>query len=225
MLIDDFVKTALSGEYSRRRGYLTNVLTGWNRLGLTGTLAIWAFVIDWQGAISSNPAAQELFATQIALAGTLCSILLGICCLYSFRIDAGIIRLYPLLYFSERCILPDQLHSIQPPKRQTSSIPPLTREVIIRDEIIFLPVKYRDFGLRGNGIYLLLCAILIFAFATISVTIGLTLQVIILSTSGTPHLIGLLLLGNALGLGFIGYGWYSWRKEELNWPTPNAKPD
>jgi hypothetical protein len=77
MSLEESARAVLSGEYERRRGYLSNTITTWNRLAVTATFAIWGFFVRWEAVAKEHPD-WRLFATQVAWAGALSSIFIGL---------------------------------------------------------------------------------------------------------------------------------------------------
>lgn len=106
----------LSGEHSRRRGYLINAINKWNGFAVMGTIAIWALLVKWD-VLNGQNTDYELFAIQIGWAGAVSSIFLGIWRLYVRYVDGSITRLYPAIYWCELTLnIPKELSSIRPPK-------------------------------------------------------------------------------------------------------------
>ncbi len=218
MPIEDTAKVVLSGEHSRRRGYLSSIHTTWDGLALTGTLAIWAFLVQWDTLGGAQPD-HELFATQIAWASALSSLLLGFWRLYARNIDDSIVSLYPVMYLCERAIVPSEACTFNPPAgKQTLSQNDLSHG------LAWVKVRNRDFGGRGHSVLDWIAAVLIAGFAAINVFTGSQLRVIRIMWFGIPHLIGWLLLGNVVGLALVLWGWLWWRNRERNWPIPESRP-
>ena len=119
MSIEDAAKVVLSGEYSRRRGYLSRGHTTWDGFALTGTVAIWGLLVQWDTLTGERPD-PALFSTQIAWASALSSLLLGGWRFYARNIDDAIINLYPAIYLCERALLPAEACTLTPPSGVTS---------------------------------------------------------------------------------------------------------
>ena len=86
MTIESGAQVLLSGEYSRRRGYLSQIITRWNGYAIVGMLSIWSFCVKWGALLGNNPS-PEIYAIQIAWASALSSVLLGIWRLHARYVD------------------------------------------------------------------------------------------------------------------------------------------
>ena len=206
----------LSGEHSRRRGYLTNVMVSLNVLAVMGSISIWGFFISWD-SLYGETQNHEMFSVQLAWASGLSSIFLGLWRLYARSLDASIIRLYPAIYLCELEIIPNEISSIKPPKNVT----PLTKDLISQD-IDWKKVRNKDFGGRCHNVIDCIVVIFIFAFSVISVLVASNLAIIDFALGGRPHLVGGLLIGNAVGLSLVLIRWLQWRKKEVMWPIPKT---
>lgn len=213
MSIDDAAKAFLSGEYSRRRGYLSGFIYTWNGFALSGTIAIWGLLLNW-GALVGQSADFELFATQVAWASALSSILLGFWRLYAHYLDDNIMKLYAVMYVCERTLLPPRLGTLSPPK----ALPALEREHL-NAPLLWQEVHNSDFGGRAHGVLDWIAGGFVALFGAISLATALHLRVIRI-TLGAPHLIGWLLLGNIFGACLIWFAWRWWSRQKKAWPIP-----
>lgn len=212
MSIEDAAKVLLSGEYSRRRGYLSAFINSWNGLALTGTLAIWAWLVRWDALEGKTPN-PELFATQIGWAGAVSSFLLGVWRLHARNLDDSIIRLYPVSYLLESAVIPENIRTIKPPKGvQTLS------KGQASGELSWAKVRNRDFRGRGHHFLDLIASLLIIAFGVTSVKTASSLGVT--TITWPPDRIGWLLLGNIIGLVLVLGACLWWRNRQLDWPIP-----
>jgi hypothetical protein len=66
--------------------------------------------------------------------------------------------------------------------------------------------------------YRWIVVILILVFFVIRVSVAYKYGIIGLALGGRPHLIGWLLIRNAIGLLLVGIGWCRWKKKAVNWP-------
>jgi hypothetical protein len=206
--------TLLSGEHSRRRGYLVNIITALNGLAVTGTLAIWSTTIKWE-LLYTHPPNYIEFTTRLAWASGLSSFLLGLWRFYVHFLDSSIIRLYPAIYLLELGILPAEVASIKPPKLPENVIQ-LTN-VNLPEKIKWYEVENRDFGGRGHQFIDILVGLFIIASSVISLWVPHNLSII--SFVGAKfHLIGWLMFGNIAGILFVIVGWRKWEKKKVNWP-------
>lgn len=216
MTMEETAKIILSGEYSNRRGYLTNVMTTLNALVVTAVLSLWAFFINWD-YLYGKMQNHQLFYIQIAWAGGLSSILLGLWRFYERVLDAEIVRLYPAIYLCEVEILPKELSSINPlPKNITR----LTKDDL--KDIEWIEVQNKDFTGRGHGWLDWLAVILIFLLSSGNVLIGWGLNVTVFKWWGTPHKVTYLLICNVVGIVFVLVGWWWWRNKKVKWPVPGT---
>jgi hypothetical protein len=214
MSIKDSAKVVLSGEYSRRRGYLTGVIANMNGLAIAGTLTIWAFFVEWDTLFKIG---YGLFSTQIAWASAMSSVLIGLWRFYVRFLDSSIIRLYPAIYMCERALLPEEICTIKPPTKVQS----LSKNDVASENLAWVSVRNNDFEGRGHHIIDWIAGIFIVIFSVISIYVAYTKEVVTIVWFGTPHLIGWLLLGNIIGLLLIVIGWLLWRNKKVNWPIPN----
>jgi len=150
----------LSGEYSRRRGYLSQVITSWNGYALIGMLSIWSFCVDWRNLLGDCNS-QEMFSIQIAWASALSSVLLGLWRFYARYLDDAIIHMYPAIYICESSLIHEKLRTIKPPK----NIRPLSSCIDYKN-IGWINVYNRDFGSRGHQVFDFIAGILVVAFGT-----------------------------------------------------------
>lgn len=215
--IEDSAKVVLSGEYSRRRGYLTSVIAGLNGLAFVATLSIWSFFVHWD-ALIGEASSQKMFATQIAWAGSLSSLLIGLWQFYVRSLDSSIIQLYPAIYICERSLIPKEACSIKI-RKLSKKVKTLSKKNI-SDGVEWVTVHNKDFGGRGHRFLDWLAITFILAFGCISIGVAYHYKVITIVWLGTPDWIGLLLLGNFIGLIFIISGWLRWRNGRLKWPIP-----
>ena len=215
MRLEDSAKAILSGEYSRRRYHLDRIIVTWDGLALTGTLAIWGFVVKWD-ALMRLPPDLELFATQIAWASALSSILIAIWRVYAHQLYHGIVKLYPTIYLHERALVPPELCALKPPQ-DVKALDLSTAQGAIK----YIKVRDKDFGSGGHGMFDLIAGIVIVAFGMISIGVGLFKNVITLLSPGRLHLIGYLLGANILGLALVIASYFMWRNCEHSWPIPD----
>ena len=206
----------LSGEHSRRRGYLSNILVSLNALAVMSSLSIWGFLVRWD-FLYGKMENHELFAIQVAWASGLSSIFLGLWRLYARSLDASIIRLYPAIYLCELEIIPAEISSIEPPRK----VPVLTKDLISQG-LDWEKVQNKDFRGRSHTEIDWIVVIFIFAFSVISVSVGYNLGVIGFALEGPPHLVGCLLICNAVGLSLVLVGWLRWRRKTVKWPIPRT---
>ena len=219
MSIEDAAKVVLSGEHSRRRGYLSSIHTTWDGFALTGTLAIWAFLVQWDALRGQEPD-HALFATQIAWASALSSLLLGFWRLYARHLDDSIISLYPVMYLCERALLPGEICTLKPPSGAE-----LLSKADLGRGLAWVRVRNRDFGGRGHSVLDWIAGLLIVAFGAISVLTASWLRVITIAWLGLPHLVGWFLIGNAIGFTLVIGGWAWWRSRERDWPIPQPQTE
>lgn len=217
MDMEETAQIILSGEHSRRRGYLTNVIAGLNVLAITATISIWGFFIHWDSLLNETKN-HKLFAIQLAWASGLSSIFLGLWRLYARFLDAAIIQLYPAIYLCEVEILPEEICSIKNPKNITR----LTKELILKG-IKWIVVRNKDFGGRGHGVidWIVVIIILLFVFANLATGFGL--DVIEINSQGTRHLVTYLLFFNVVGILLVLIGWLKWRNKKVKWPIPKKE--
>ncbi|MHC4243287.1 MAG: hypothetical protein ACYSU4_12850 [Planctomycetota bacterium] len=207
----------LSGEYSRRRGYLTSVIAGLNGLVFVGTLSIWSLLLHWDTPLIEI-GCKKMFAIQIALAGSLSSILIGLWRFYVRFLDKSIIKLYPVIYMCERSLIPEETcTTITPP----NDVKPLSKKNIDDGSIEWEPVKNEKFERRGHCFLDIFAIILILCFGFLSIGVAWYFKLITIFILGIPHSIGLLLIGNVIGIVFVLLGQKNWRKQEIKWPIPN----
>lgn len=217
MSIENTAKIMLSGEYSRRRGYLTSVIAGLNGIAFIATLSIWSFFVHWDTLIGDT-SNQKMFATQIALAGSLSSVLIGLWRFYVRSLDSSIIQLYPAIYICERSLIPKEACTIKI-RKLSKKVKQLSKENI-SDGLEWITVYNKDFGRRDHCFLDCLAITFILGFGCISVGIAYHYKVITIVWLGTPDWIGLLLFGNFIGLIFIIFGWLRWRDGKVEWPIP-----
>lgn len=217
MFMEETAKIILSGEYSHRRGYLTNVMTSLNALVVIATLSIWGFFINWD-SLYGETQNHQLFAITIAWASGLSSVLLGLWRFYERVLDAEIVKLYPAIYLCEAKILPKEISSINPlPKNITR----LTGDVIPQD-VEWINVRNKDFTGRGHGSLDWLAVILIFFFVIVNLATGFRLNVTEINLRGDLHLITYLLIFNTVGILLVLGGWWRWRNIKVKWPVPRT---
>jgi hypothetical protein len=209
-------KIILSGEHSRRRGYLTNVIVSLNGLAVTASLAICGFFIRWD-LLYGKTQDHKLFAIQLACASGLSSIFLGLWRFYARVLDTSIISLYPAIYLCELEIIPNEISSIKPPNDVTR----LTKGDISKG-IDWKEVRNKDFGGRGHTVIDWIVVIFISVFSAISVSVAYKLGIVGLALGGWPHLIGWLLSGNIVGVFLVLGGWWRWKKKVVMWPVPKT---
>lgn len=215
MSIEDSAKVILAGEQSRRRGYLTSVISNMDALAVTGTLAIWAFLVKWDILLAER-SSLVLFPTQIAWASALSSVLIGVWRFYVRFLDSSIIRLYPAIYMYELSLLPQEICTRKPPTK----VQPLSKDNITYDKLDWVTVYNKNFGGRGHHIIDWIAVFFILIFGVISVGVAYTKEVITIGRFGSLHLIAFLLLGNIIGLSLIIIGWLRWKNREVKWPIP-----
>jgi hypothetical protein len=208
-------KIILSGEYSRRRGYLTNVITTINILAITGTISIWAFFLKWDMLLENTQSSHKVFAIQLAWAGGLSSILLGLWRIYARFLDSAIIKLYPAMYLCEREIIPKEISIFKPPGKE-----PFLANNFVLQNVIWKDVRNKDFGSRGHQFVDWIAVILIVLFSVISLFSAYNFGIISFALRGRLHLVGWLLIGNVVGLLLVAIGWLQWRNKEVKWPIP-----
>lgn len=217
--MEDAAKVLLSGEYSRRRAHLSGIITRWDQLALTGTLAIWALLLPWNAIFGEN-ADPELFSTLVAFSGALSSLLIGF---WRFRVrntDDAIVALYPAMYLAERTLgIPSEVCTIKPPLK----LAPLTKADIVAG-VAYVTICNRQMGGRGHSVGDWIAVGFIVASGIVGVAVGRRLGVITL-WGNTPHAIGFLLIFNIIGLLLVLAGYVWWRQRQLLWPVPNSKPD
>lgn len=211
--------TLLSGEHSRRRGYLVTIITALNGLAVTGALTIWSTTIKWDLLYGQPPNYME-FAIRLAWASSVSSVLLGLWRFYVHFLDSSIIRLYPAIYLLELGVLPAEVASIRPPKLPENVIP-LTNNNL-PEKIKWYEVRNSDFGGRGHQFIDILVGIFIIAALVISLWVPHELSIISFA-GGKLHLIGWLMIGNIGGLIFVIVGWRIWEKKKVNWPIFDLK--
>lgn len=209
-------KILLSGEHSRRRGYLTSVIFSMNGLAIMATISIWGFFVNWDAYLGENTS-HELFATQIAWASMLSSLFLGLWRLYMRYLDGATIRLYPVLYRCERELIPEEICTIKPPNKVQS----ISKDDV-SDTFDWITVHYKDFGGRGHGVLDCFACVLIIAFGFITVIVAKNLNVIEFRMCGDLHTVTYLLSGNIIGLVLVLIGWLLWRNKEVKWPIPKT---
>lgn len=214
--MEDTTKILLSGEHSRRRGYLTNVIVTLNALAATGTITIWSTLVQWDLLYGQAPNHME-FAIRFAWASCISSILLGLWRFYVHFLDASIIRLYPVIYLCELNILPDEISSIKPPKLP-QNVNPVKKDSDF-NEIEWHNARNIDFGGRGHQFIDTLVIILVLIFSVSSLSVSYKLSIISFALQGQLHLVGWLLIGNAVGLILVIIGWYQWKNIEVKWPV------
>jgi len=219
-VVIDIEKSApivLSGAFERRRGYLSNTVVSMSQLTVTATLAIWGFSVRWEAAFQQSPDWKRV-AIQVAWAGALSSIIIGLWRFYAHYLDHAIIGLYPALYLCERALLPTEVCTLKQPANVTQ----ITKKNII-DGLDYTEVKDKDFGGRGHPFIdgISIFAIILFGFA--SVKLGLSSGLITFTGTSGVHTLGWLLGANFFGLCFIigGYLWWRWRKHL--WPVPKKE--
>jgi len=212
--LEEVAKAVLSGAYERRRGYLTSQLTTWNQVAATSTIALWAFFVHWEALLGQHPDGR-LFATQVAWAGALSSLVIGLWRYWSRRVDNDLVRLYPAIYLSERLLLPPEVCTISPPTKTA----PLT-STMIAGGIEYRPFPNKDFGGRGHGCLDWTGTVLIFLFAVSSVLVAASLGVITLPCVDPREPATFLLLGNLAGLALVAWGYFSWKEKTHDWPVP-----
>lgn len=201
MDVEDTAKVVLS-EYSTRRYHLDRVIVTWDGLALTGTLAILSFAVKWDALLTDS----ELFAIQLAWAGALSSLLVGLWRLYAHYLYNHIVRLYPTIYLHESAIVPHELCTIHPPKGR--DIKPLAMGKA-RGNVKYITVHHKDFDGGGHGGFDLIAGAVIVVFGVASMWTALSMDVITVSLFTRPHMIGYLLLGNCVGLVLVEGGWGS----------------
>lgn len=162
------------------------------------------------------PPDLELFATQIAWASALSSILIGIWRVYAHYLYHAIVELYPAIYLHERALVPRELCTLKPPQDVTA-LDLGTAQGAIK----YIKVRDKDFGSGGHGMFDLIAGIVIVAFGMISIGVGLFTKVITLLWPGRPHSIGYLLGANILGLASVIASYFIWRNCEHSWPIPD----
>jgi hypothetical protein len=215
MNLDEVAKAVLSGSYERRRGYITNQLTTWNQLAVMGTIAIWAFFVRWE-ALLGQPPDNRLFATQVAWAGALSSLLIGLWRYSSRVLDNDIVRTYPAIYLSERLLLPQEICTISPPK----GVQPLSFTAITNG-IEYRKVQNKDFGGRGHAGVDWIGVVLIVVFTVVSMLVAPSVGAIALSCDLREPVV-FLLVANLVGLAFIAWGYLSWKGKSHDWPVPKT---
>jgi hypothetical protein len=206
-------KAILSGAYERRRGYLTNQLTTWNQVAATGTIAVWAFFVRWETLLGQH-SDPRLFATQIAWASALSSLLIGFWRYWSHVVDNDIVRVYPAIYLSERLVLPPQLCTISPPNGEA----PLSSEAI-SSGIEYRQIQNKDFGGRGHTCLDVVGGVLIVLFAVSDVLVAMSLGTIAVPCVILREPAAFLLLWNLVGLTLIAWGYLSWKGKTHDWPV------
>jgi hypothetical protein len=214
MSIDETARALMSGEHSRRRGYLTNVITSFNGLAIMGTLSIWAFFVKWELLLGDNPS-PEMFSTEVAWASSISSILIGLWRLYVRFLDGAIIQLYPAIYICERALIPEEICTMKSPNKIKS-----ISRVKNYENLDWVTVCYKDFGGRGHHLIDSIAFFFVVLFGMISIIVAYKQKVITIDWFGSPHLIGWLLIGNLIGLLLILVSWLQWRKRQVKWPIP-----
>lgn len=212
----DAARILQSGEYSRRRGYLSKTITTWNQIAVSGTIAIWAFLIPWQVIVGENPD-HILFTNQVALASALSAVLLGLWRFYVHYLDKSIIRLYPIMYLCERILSPVEACTLPTPKSKLV----LLNKTTALSPLRWVDIQNSDFRERGHTVIDLFAAAFIFAFGLISVWTALHYKTASFVLFGKPNLIGYMLLFNITGLILVLMGWIRWRRCNLKWPVPD----
>jgi len=217
MSIENAAKVFLSGEHSRRRGYLLNIMNQWDRLAIMGTIAIWAFLVKLD-VLNLTPPQNEQLAIQVGWASTVSSILLGLWRVYAHWLDRDIIRLYPGVYLYERVLnIPEQLSLIDRPENTEK----LSKEDI-HSGVVWEDIYNHRFGHRGHQYMDLIACIIIILFGILSVVIARSLNAVIIVWMGEPHIIGYLLWGNFIGLLLVSGSYLWWRYSKCPWPIPNS---
>ena len=194
----------LLAESSSRRNHLSTAIGVWNGLSITGTIAIWAFLLD----LGDCP---EVIATQLALAGGLSSVLLGFWRLEVRGIDAEIIRLYPSIYFSERSLFRPQLCTISTPRY----LPPLGLKSAAGD-VEFKKIDYNFFGARGHMKFDVGAVVLILTFAIVSLGYSCCY-----SPNSMPIPTALFLPLNVFGGRLVLRA--VWKQKTICWPIPKGR--
>lgn len=217
MSLCEAAKTLMSGEYSRRRGYLTSVINSFNCVAITGTLSIWSFFVKWEPLLSGKNHSPELFSIEVAWASCITSLFIGLWRFYSRYLDGQILKLYPGIYISERKLLFPQICTIKTPASKQELVKETGENCICWEK-----VKYKEFGGRGHQWFDCISVVLIIAFAIVSISVALNLKVITISWLQSLHLIGFLLIGNIIGVVLIVVSWLIWKNQSLQWPVPNA---
>ena len=85
-------------------------------------------------------------------------------------------------------------------------------------------VRNCDFRGRGHSVLDWIAGLLIVGFGAVSVLTARHLRVITVAWFGTPHLIGVFLIGNVIGLALVLWGWWWWRGRKRAWPVPKINP-
>lgn len=218
----EVARVVLSGASERRRGYLTTTITTWNQLAISGTIALWGFMLKWETVLGQGQSQDwELFAIQAAWAGALSSLLIGFWRYYAHFLDYGIVRLYPTLYICERALLPAQVCTLDPPNPD----PRKPLDVITRSDIAgaidYREVHVKDFRGRGHGVIDAIGGACVVLFGVASVWLGVRSGRVTLLGTGTLHIIGwLLLFGNGMGLVLLVRGSLKFRNRPILWPVP-----
>ena len=207
--LEESATVVVSGSYERRRGYLTAAMYTVNQVAVTTTVAIWAYLIRWDLILKQVQPDWALFATEAAWAGALSSIVVGVWRLYERQLDQEVVRLYPGIYLCERLVLPAEVCVVNPPK----GVAALSKAAIL-DGFDFRDIPNTEHGGRGHNFEDLIGAISIVVFSIMSLGAGWKANVIALPRVGWPHQIGLMLIGNLVGLALIVTAYMRWRKKE-----------
>lgn len=217
MELEKTAPAVLSGAYERRRGYLSTTIVSMNYLAVTATLAIWGFSVRWETGLGQSPDDWQRVAIQVAWAGALSSILIGLWRFYAHYLDHAIIRLYPALYLCERVLLPIEVCTLIPP----SGVQPISKTDIDAG-VNYQDVHDKDFGGRGHPFIDCVGGITVVLFGFATAWLGTSSGLITFAWFGMPHLLGWLLVGNGIGLVFISVGYVRWRNCKHKWPVPKA---
>jgi hypothetical protein len=222
---EDAARILQSGEYSRRRGYLSKTITTWNQIAVSGTIAIWAFFIP-RNVIAGDKTDYEFFTNQVAVASALSAFFIGLWRFYVRFLDKSIISLYPIMYLCERILSPEEACTLSPPKPKGpkgKTLAPLNKTTALRP-LKWEDIKNSDYSSRGHTFIDLLAVCIILAFGAVSVWIALHFKTAAFVPFGRPNLIGYMLFGNIAGLVFILLGWICWKRGKHRWPVPDP-PD
>lgn len=210
---DDAARTLLSGEHSRRRGYLTQAISTSNQLAIMGAVGIWSLVIDWNST-------KDVFAVQISVAGGAVSLLLGFWRFYVRTLDDAIIKLYPSIYFLERAVMPAELCTIDPP----ANVPAITVDDP-QVSLDFVTVENVFFGSRGHAVFDTVGLALPVLFAVLSTGYAWSNKLVTFQPARWPHVhvVGWLVLFNLAGLLVVLRSLYLWPRNCVTWPVPKGK--